>query len=190
MSEPTLSFFSRFLLAFVAFWRTLFNREFAAGVNLLSQDVGPSIEAEVPSVPSPAAETPMPRLLEPDAASALQLLGLLQQEGRFVDFLQEDVSGYSDQDIGGAARVVHEGCSRALREHLNVVPVRAEAEGARLTLEEGFDAAEVRLTGNVVGEPPFTGTLVHRGWRVEEVRLPKLVEGHEVRVLATAEVEL
>ena len=188
MSEPKLSFFARFLLAFAAFWRTLFNRQFAAGVKLLSAGTEPRVEPEVS--PAPAPETPLPRLVEPDTASALQLLGLLQQEGRFVDFLQEDVSGYSDQDIGGAARVVHEGCSRTLRAHLNVVPVRAEAEGARLTLGEGFDAAEVRLTGNVVGKPPFTGTLVHRGWRVEEIHLPKLVEGHEVRVLAPAEVEL
>ena len=188
MSEPKLSFFSRLLLAFMAFWRIVGDREFAGGVYLLREGGEPGAEPERPSAPS--GETPAPRLLEADTASALQLLGLLQQEGRFVDFLQEDVSGYSDQDIGGAARVVHEGCSRALREHLKVTPVRPEAEGARLTLEEGFDAAEVRLTGNVVGKPPFTGTLVHRGWRVEEVRLPKLVEGHEVRVLAPAEVEL
>ncbi|MGB5545044.1 MAG: DUF2760 domain-containing protein [Polyangiales bacterium] len=186
MSEPKLSFFSRFLLAFVAFSRTLFNREFATGVKRLSAGA----DADVEAPPAPASETRVPRLVEPDTASALQLLGLLQQEGRFVDFLQEDVSGYSDQDIGGAARVVHEGCRRTLREHLDVVPVRTEAEGSRLTLKEGFDAAEVRLTGNVVGKPPFTGTLVHRGWRVEEVHLPKLVEGHEVRVLAPAEVEL
>lgn len=188
MTEPKLSFFSRFALAFVAFWRVLFRREFAAGVYLLSRGEESSDEAE-PSSGS-AEQEPSPQLLEPDAASALQLLGLLQQEGRLVDFLQEDVSGYSDQDIGGAARVVHEGCRRALQEHLKVIPVRVEAEGSRLTLQEGFDAAEVRLTGNVVGKPPFTGTLVHRGWRVEGVRLPKLVEGHEVRVLAPAEVEL
>lgn len=189
MSERKLSFFSRLVLGFMAFWRTLFRPEFAAGVHLLSHEGASSTEADTPSS-EPIAETSTPKLKEPDAASALQLLGLLQQEGRFVDFLQEDLSAYSDQDIGGAARVVHEGCRRALREHLNVIPVRSEAEGAKLTLEEGFDAAQVRLTGNVVGKPPFTGTLVHRGWRVEDVHLPKLVEGHEVRVLAPAEVEL
>jgi len=59
-----------------------------------------------------------------------------------------------------------------------------------LTLAAGFDAATVRLTGNVVGQPPFTGTLMHRGWRVAEIKLPKLAEGHDVRVLAPAEVEL
>ena len=188
MSERKLSFFARLALAFVAFFRTLGNREFASGVQLLSEGAEPSAPSDQP--PPTPAETPAPRLVQPDAASALQLLGLLQQEGRFVDFLQEDVSAYSDQEIGGAARVVHEGCRRALGEHVEVVPVRTETEGAKLTLQEGFNAAEVRLTGNVVGQPPFSGTLVHRGWRVENVRLPKLVEGHEVRVLAPAEVEL
>jgi hypothetical protein len=114
----------------------------------------------------------------------------LQQEGRFVDFLEEDVSAYSDADIGAAARVVHEGCRKALREHIRFEPVRSEPEGSRLTLEQGFDASSVRLAGNVVGQPPFTGTLVHRGWRAEEVKLPRLAQGHDVSVLAPAEVEL
>lgn len=188
MSEPTLSFLSRLVLAFGTFWHILTNKEFAAGVYRLEQGGTLSARAEPPPVPSEAPTAP--RLLEANADSALQLLGLLQQEGRFVDFLQEDVSSYSDSDIGGAARVVHEGCSRTLREHLNVAPIRLEEEGARVTLQEGFDASEVRLTGNVVGKPPFTGTLVHRGWRAAEFRLPRLAEGHEVRVLAQAEVEL
>jgi hypothetical protein len=177
------------VLAFVAFRRILFDTDFAAGVRRLERGAESSaaVAVEAPLAPEPE---PPPRLVEADVSSALQLLGLLQLEGRFVDFLQEDVSGYSDADIGGAARVVHEGCGRALREHLQVTPVREEEEGTRVTLPEGFDAAAVRLTGNVVGKPPFTGTLVHKGWRVAEFRLPKLVEGHEVRVLAQAEVEL
>jgi hypothetical protein len=188
MPQSKLSFTSRLVLALVAFWRVLADSDFAAGVSRLQHGAESSTEPEQPTPPEPVP--PAPRLLETDTSSALQLLGLLQQEGRFVDFLQEDVSGYSDADIGGAARVVHEGCSRALREHLQVTPVREEDEGVRITLAPGFDAAEVRLTGNVVGKPPFNGTLVHKGWRVAECRLPRLVEGHDVRVLAQAEVEL
>lgn len=188
MSEPGLSLLSRLALAFSAFWRTLNNQDFATGVYRLKQGGGISAQPEPPPMPSVAE--PTPRLREADADSALQLLGLLQREGRFVDFLQEDVAGYSDSDIGGAARVVHEGCNRALREHLSLSPIRLEEEGARVTLQEGFNASEVRLTGNVLGKPPFTGTLVHRGWRAAEIRLPRLVEGHEVRVLAPAEVDL
>jgi len=48
----------------------------------------------------------------------------------------------------------------------------------------------VRLTGNVVGRAPFTGSLTHRGWRVTETRLPKVAAGHDLSILAPAEVEL
>lgn len=118
------------------------------------------------------------------------LLGLLQKEGRFVDFLQEPITGYSDQEIGAAARVVHEGCQRVLKDYVSIAPVRSEAEGSRVTLERGFDAAAVRPIGNVLGEPPFSGSLVHRGWRAAEVRLPKVTGSRDVSILAPAEVEL
>ena len=139
---------------------------------------------------APAAE-PQPVIVrETTPEAALQLLGLLQREARFIDFVQEDVAAYSDADIGAAARVVHEGCRKVLGEHFSIEPVRSESEGSRITLAEGFDAAAVRLTGKVVGKPPFTGSLGHRGWRVTDTRLPKLAEGHDASVIAQAEVEL
>lgn len=107
-----------------------------------------------------------------------------------MDFLEEDVSAFSDAEVGTAARVVHEGCRKALREHFTLEPVRSEPEGERVTVQAGFDASEIRLTGNVVGEPPFTGTLQHRGWRVREAHLPKLAAEHDPHVVAPAELEL
>jgi len=77
-----------------------------------------------------------------------------------------------------------------LKDYFTLAAVRDEQEENRVTLPEGFDATAVRLTGNVIGQPPFTGILVHRGWRVTEVRLPKLAEGHDTHVVAPAEVEL
>nr|WP_081504055.1 DUF2760 domain-containing protein [Methylococcus capsulatus] len=133
-------------------------------------------------------ETVVLKETTPDAA--LQLLTLLQKEARFIDFVQENIAHYSDAEIGAAARVVHEGCHKVIGQVFDLAPVRSETEGSRLTLPKGFDAASVRLSGNIVGEPPFTGTLVHRGWRVENIRLPKVAEGHDVRILAQAEVEL
>ena len=59
-----------------------------------------------------------------------------------------------------------------------------------MKVEEGFDAQAIRLTGNVVGEPPHRGELTHRGWRVTEVTLPKMSEKHDAHVIAPAEVEL
>ncbi|WP_240905618.1 DUF2760 domain-containing protein [Thiorhodococcus mannitoliphagus] len=124
----------------------------------------------------------------PDAA--LLLLGLFQKEGRLIDFLQEDIKGFSDQEVGAAARVIHQGCNKVLQDYIEIAPVRAEPEGSRVTLPPGFDAASVRPTGNVVGDPPFSGALVHRGWRVVETRMPKVTSGHDLKILAAAEVEL
>ncbi len=139
-------------------------------------------------VHAPAPEPVILKESTPDAA--LQLLGLLQKEARFIDFIKEDIATYSDADIGVAARVVHEGCNKAISEHFTLAPVRSEQEGGKITLQQGFDASSVRLTGNIVGSPPFTGTLIHKGWQVTNIRLPKLTQGHNAKILAAAEVEL
>ena len=139
-------------------------------------------------VHAPASEPVILKESTPDAA--LQLLGLLQKEARFIDFIKEDIAAYSDADIGVAARVVHEGCNKALNEHFTLAPVRSEQEGGKITLQQGFDASSVRLTGNIVGSAPFTGTLIHKGWQVTSIRLPKLTQGHDAKILAAAEVEL
>ncbi len=137
------------------------------------------------------ALAPEPVILKestPDAA--MQLLGLLQKEARFIDFIKEDIASYSDADIGVAARVVHEGCNKAINEHFTLAAVRTEQEGGKITLQQDFDASTVRLTGNIVGSAPFTGTLIHKGWQVTNSRLPKLTQGHNANVIAPAEVEL
>jgi hypothetical protein len=145
---------------------------------------------------APVSEQPVPApppaavLQEAGPDSALVLLSLMQKEGRFLDFIQEEVASYSDQEVGAAARVVHDGCRQVLNEHLSIAPVRAEAEGSRVTLARGFDPAAERPTGQVVGDPPFTGSLVHRGWRATDVRLPQVASSRDVRILAPAEVEL
>ncbi|WP_019864381.1 DUF2760 domain-containing protein [Methylovulum miyakonense] len=139
-------------------------------------------------VHAPAPEPVILKEATPDAA--LQLLGLLQKEARFLDFIKENITAYSDADIGIAARVVHEGCNKALNDHFSLAPVRSEAEGSKITVQPGFDAGSIRLTGNIVGSAPFTGTLIHKGWQVTDMRLPKLTQGHNAAIVAAAEVEL
>ena len=197
MPESNLSFFGRLSVALGSFFAILGDGELAANVRRLREG-GPASFAPAVATPAPAAApaakpqpAPAPAVIKeatPDAA--LQLLGLLQRNARFVDFVEEDIAGYPDADIGAAARIVHEGCRATLRDHFAIRPVRSEAEGARVTLPAGFDAAAVRLTGNVVGEAPFSGSLTHRGWRVEEVKLPQLVKTHDASIIAPAEVEL
>ncbi|AQV93874.1 DUF2760 domain-containing protein [Cupriavidus necator] len=194
MTDSNLSFFGRVSLALGTFFAILGNRELAAGVRRLRDGEGfapapAPVSAPAPA-PAPVAEAAAPALSEASPVAALQLLGLLQRDARFVDFVEEDVARYSDAEIGAAARLVHDGCRAVLREHFTIRPVREEAEGSRVTLADGFDASAIRLTGNVVGSAPFHGSISHRGWKVADVRLPRVAERHDATVIAPAEVEL
>ncbi|GAL19197.1 MULTISPECIES: DUF2760 domain-containing protein [Vibrio] len=122
--------------------------------------------------------------------SAMQLLSLMQQEARMVDFLQEDLTSFSDEEVGAAARVVHSGGKKVITEYFELSPIRNEEEETRISIEEGFDPQSVRLTGNVTGNAPFNGTLVHKGWKADKVTLPKLSENYNASIIAPAEVEL
>lgn len=183
MNAQRLGFFARFALAL----RILFDSVLAARARQAAEGALPT-PAPAPELPARPEAPAAPK--GPDVTPALQLLALLQREGRLIDFLQEDVAAFSDAEVGAAARVVHEGCKRVLDEYFTVRPVRSEAEGDAVVLEAGFDARKNRLTGNVTGEPPYKGSLAHPGWEVTDVRLPTLSAGHEARIVAPAEIEL
>ena len=122
--------------------------------------------------------------------AVVQVLGLLQREGRLIDFLQEDIEPYEDAQIGAAVREVHRGCRAVLRDSLGLVPVLDAQEGTEVEVDEDFDPAKIKLTGNVHGEPPFRGILRHCGWQAAEIRLPVQTGDIDRRVIAPAEVEI
>lgn len=158
-------------------WRILINAQFAGEVHDgLKQLVLARTKAAAPP--------------ERVHASGLMLLAAFQREGRLVDFLQQDAAGFSDQEIGAAARVVHGGCRKALGQFFNIAPAMSGNEGAAMSVPAGFDPERVRLTGNVSGQPPFKGILKHHGWVATEVRMPSISEALDPRVIAPAEVEL
>ena len=158
-------------------WRTLVDARFANKVvQALNQSEASRTKAALPP--------------ERVHSSALTLLAALQREGRLVDFLQQEVAGFTDEDIGAAARVVHGGCRKVFRQFFVLMPAALENEGGPITVPAGFDAQRVRLTGNVSGQPPFKGTLKHHGWVAAEVRMPSISETLDPRVIAPAEVEL
>ena len=187
MTVPSLSLPSRLWLSWSCFFRVLFDGHFAARVAALRErEASEALPAPSENAPlaTPAAEAPS---ASPESG-ALQLLSLLQREGRFVDFVEQEVTAFSDADVGAAARVVHEGCRRALHAHARIASVRGEAEGAALTLERAN--SDVKLVGNVAGSAPYRGVLRHRGWRVEELKLPTLIGAHDPKLVAPAELEL
>jgi hypothetical protein len=121
---------------------------------------------------------------------AIQMLALLQRDGRLIDFLSEDVAPYPDAQLGAAARAVHESCRQVLDRYFKLEPIMASDEDQPVTVQRGFDPASIKLVGNVTGTPPFRGLLRHKGWCVKQANLPSLPEGAGRSVVAPAEVEL
>jgi hypothetical protein len=169
MGESRLSFWARFKLALA----------FVFGSGKLPEAPPPPPPAQLPALSPEAAH-----------ASALFLLGMLQREGRLIDFLQEDVTGFTDDQVGAAARVVHTGCRKVLREYLPLQAVVPQSEGDAVTVPVGFDANRFRLSGAVTGPGPHNGSLKHHGWLATEVKLPAVPTALNLKVLAPAEVEL
>jgi len=126
---------------------------------------------------------------EPAEHTALRLLAFLQEEGRLVDFLSEDVAPYSDEQIGAATRGIHASCAKALRDVVTLERIVDGVEEQEVTIESGFDPGAIRLTGNVSGTPPFRGVLRHAGWRASRIVVPACA-GVDPVVLAPAEVEI
>lgn len=187
----SLSFGTRLWFAWACFFRVLFDGAFAARAFAARL---PAKEPQEPEPPTKPEKASAPKIaaapVAPAVDAALQLLALFQREGRFVDFLEEDVAGFTDADVGAAARVVHDGCRKALRGHAKISVVRGEEEGAKVEVAKGTPPSQVKLVGKVQGEPPFRGVLVHRGWRIDELSLPTAAAGHDPRYVAPAEVEL
>lgn len=163
---------------------------FAAGA-LVAFFIGRATAKPRALAPQLTAPPPPPALAaEQVHASGLYLLGLLQREGRLIDFLQEDLASAQDADVGAAARVVHQGCRKVLGQYVTIAPALQGDEGATVQVPQGFDAGRIRLVGAVSGSPPFRGVLKHRGWVATAVSLPTPPTAVDPRVLAPAEVEL
>lgn len=133
---------------------------------------------------------PPPPSLNKRSPEPIRLLSLLQREGRVLDFFMEDVTNASDEQLGAGVREVHRKAQSVLKDHLVLESILPGNEEDSVEIRRGFDPGAVRLTGNVTGEPPFKGRIIHRGWRVKDYHLPTPATGIDELVIAPAEVEL
>jgi hypothetical protein len=114
----------------------------------------------------------------------------MQESSRLIDFLKEDLSGFNDAQIGAAARRVHEESKGCLEEYVTVRPLMEESEGSKITVPQGYDTTKIKVVGRVKGQPPYIGTLVHKGWKAHKRSLPKQIGGQVTDVICPAEVEV
>ncbi|HZK81059.1 MAG TPA: DUF2760 domain-containing protein [Humisphaera sp.] len=172
-------------IAFRLFFSALKNAAFAERGRLL-------LETSTLTPASVAAGAVVPaQLAEPTRSESITLLSVLQRESRLIDFLKENMTPYSDAQVGAAARDVHRDAAAALERMFELRPVMTQSEGSRVQIAAGTDAALVRLTGNVTGTPPFSGTLRHAGWQAGKTALPAWNgSASAANIVAPAEVEL
>jgi hypothetical protein len=169
-----------------------------AGRGEIPEDIAREVVTAAPQAATQAAITPAsaprPAPVQPAAVEssdrAVQILALLQRDGRLIDFFTEDISPYSDAQIGAAVRDLQLSCRQSLERYIKLEPVLASEEGMPVTVEAGFNPAAIKLIGNVTGQPPLNATLRHKGWRVTSITLPPLPDGEARSIIAPAEVEL
>jgi hypothetical protein len=177
-----IGFWTRVSFAFRCFFAILFRAE-------IPQDVANGLTTAGSPATAPVKEVKAPAAVEsPDRA--VQMLALLQRDGRLIDFLEEDVAPYPDAQLGAAVRSIHTACHQVLDRYVKLEAVLASEEDQPVSVPVGFDPAAIKLIGNVAGQPPLRGLLRHRGWRVKEANLPSLPQGTGRSIVAPAEVEI
>jgi hypothetical protein len=181
-------FWERVVFAFRCFFSILFRADIPSDIaEKLAKTAGP-----VPQAPAAAPSISRLKEVEQPASEtfdrAVQMLALLQRDGRLIDFLAENISVYPDAQLGAAVRTIHETCRQVLEHYVKLEPILNSEEDQ--LVKAGFDLAAIKFIGNVAGELPVRGMLRHKGWRVREVNLPSLPQGAGRMVVAPAEVEL
>jgi Domain of unknown function (DUF2760) len=182
-------FWERVTFAFRCFFAILFHGDIPSDIaQKRVKPAGPG-----PQVPAASTVSRLKQVERPASDAfdrAVQMLALLQRDGRLIDFLAENISSYPDAQLGAAVRTIHEACRQMLDHYVRLEPILNSEENQPVMVQTGFDPAAIKLIGNVAGAPPVRGVLRHKGWRVKEVNLPPLPQGAARMVVAPAEVEL
>lgn len=179
---------NRIVLAFRCFFNILFSGELSAGVLTALRLPRRDSTSKPAAKPATAAPTP-PAATARTSDGALQILGILQREGRLIDFLMEDITSFSDDQVGAAVRELHDQCHEAFTRHVTLEPMIDGVEGT-FAKAPSKDPSVVRFVGNVPAKPPAGGTLRHKGWKAAKISLPAQPAGQDAANLAPAEIEV
>lgn len=183
-------FGNRLTAAFQCFFSILFHGDLPKELlQKMGKQTGPAPQTPRAAVSPIAAVKPTEGPPSDTFDRAIQMLALMQRDGRLIDFLTENISAYPDAQLGAAVRRIHESCRAVLNQYVELEPVLNSEEDQPVTVQPGFDPAAIKLIGNLAGEPPIRGVLRHKGWRVKQVNLPPWPRG-AAPIVAPAEVEV
>ena len=175
----------RLFQAFGLFFRVLTDGQFAEQISQLDPA---KKQAELPK---PSEEPKKKTSPKPKRNDAITLLAALQREARFVDIIREPLADYSNEQIGAAARDVLADCAKVIDRLLQIEPVTEGNEGDQVSTPNNVDPGIYQLTGNVSGDAPYSGALVHHGWKATKCELPEWSGTEESsQVISPVELEI
>src|SRR5712675_1069125 len=141
-------FWERAAIAFRCFFSILFHGD-------IPNDIVQKRFKPAGQVPPAQASVFRPKEMERPGSEAfdraVQMLALLQRDGRLIDFLAENISPYPDAQLGAAVRTIHEACRKVLEHYVKLEPILNSEENQPVTVQGGFDPAAIKLLGNVTG---------------------------------------
>ena len=119
------------------------------------------------------------------------MLAALQREARLIDFLKEDLTAYTDEQIGAAVRDVQRDAGKVLERVAGIRPVLTGEEGAKVAIPGEADPARFRFTGQITKDRPSSGVLQHHGWEATRCELPTFTGSRVAAgIIAPAELEI
>ncbi len=180
----------RLLSALKAFWHILCGREEAPPVPVQPESVKPATAPATPAAAITAASKSASSDKHTFQHGAIYALVLLQRHGRLIDFLQEKLDDYSDEQIGTAVRQIHHDCQVVFTENFHLQRILPEEEGQPIKFEKAVDPLAIKLTGAIPAAPPYQGVLRHKGWKIGKIHLPERSGKIDPHIIAAAEVEI
>jgi hypothetical protein len=180
-------------LALGAFLKCLFNPNFADEVKdlALNRKLKPDSEPEevLTKEFDSQKESKQEVAIGEYELGAIQLLSDLQKEGRLVDFLEEDLTEYEDDEIGSSVRGIHEGCKKVMDKILEKEKLLDQEEESSVRVNKDYNPNELKLSGRVSENFPQKGVLVHPGWKVKNLKLSSRPKASS-DIICPAEIEI
>jgi hypothetical protein len=155
----------RLILAFQCFFKILFSGVFAQKVRSLGMD-----NKSIKPTQLPKNEPKPPEKQQETKDSSLLLLSLMQREARLIDFLMEDITEYSNEQVGAAIRDVHKKASGILKRCYD--PIALVAQEGEVDLEVAYNAEVWDVSGKIPQAGSFKAEVIHSGWMAQKLELP------------------
>lgn len=145
----------------------------------------PTVDLSTVDLPSAEIKTKESKRETLISDDLLVFLRLLQEEGRLIDFLKQDITTYDDSQVASASRVVHRGCSSIINKYLSIATVIDSEENSTIDFPKDLLDGSIKVQGKN-GEKI---RVIHQGWKLISANIPEIVRDLDAEELLIVPAE-